>query len=264
MPYCTDMEIARSIKDAETALRDFLEYVLERSLGENWPEQSGLPPAKIEGWLERKSQAETDGSPNMGEERLIFHVPFEDLYPMISENWVGDLQATFGDREKLFTFLRILEEYRSADLHRRELFVYQKHLLLGITGEIRARIVAYRSLMEVGKEGFPRIEYIKDDLGNVWVPGKPRRIKTNRTLHPGDTVEFIVKAHDPEEMPLEYKIHGHKWQSGNILFFEVADKHIKKQAQLNITIRSSRKFHAYPLGYDDRVVFEYQIMPRES
>ncbi len=258
------MEIARSIKDAETALRDFLEYVFERNYGEEWPERCGLPAARIDVWRERKAQAETDTSPITGEERLLYHAPFEDLYDLIGENWVGDLQATFSDREKLITFLRILEEYRHADRYRRELFVHQKHLLLGITGEIRAQIIAYRSLMEVGKQGFPRIEYIKDDLGNVWVPGKPRRVKTNLTLRPGDTVEFIIKAHDPEEMPLEYKIHGQKWQAGNILFFEVADKHIKKQAQINITIRSSRKFHAYPLGYDDRVVFEYQIMPREK
>jgi hypothetical protein len=81
-------------------------------------------------------------------------------------------------------------------------------------------------------------------------------------IHPGTTLEFIVQASDPEEKPLEFKIHGQKWQSGNILFFEVADKHVQKQAQINITIRSSRKFHAYPLGYDDRVVFEYQIIPK--
>jgi len=65
-------------------------------------------------------------------------------------------------------------------------------------------------------------------------------------------------------MPIEYKIHGNKWQSGNILFFDVGEKHIKKEAQINITIRSGRKYHAYPLGYDDRIVFEYQILPKSK
>ncbi len=255
------MELARAAKDAENALRDFLEYSLEKNLGSDWYSKCGLATARIDLWRERKAQAEADLVPNAGEERLIFYAPFEDLFVLISENWIGDFQSAFTERERLMTFMRIIEQYRDPQQNRRELFVHQKHLLLGVTGEIRAKITAYRSLLEVGKEGYPRIEYIKDSLGNIWVPGKPRRLKTNLTIHPGTSLEFIVQATDPEEMPLEYKIHGQKWQSGNILFFDVMEKHVQKQAQLNITIRSSRKFHAYPLGYDDRVVFEYQILP---
>lgn len=258
------MEITRAIKDAETALRDFLEYILERNHGENWPEHCGLPPEKIQIWKERKAQAEAEATPISAPEKLMYHAPFEDLSEVITENWSGDLQPIFPDLDRTTTYLRILESYRNPDNHLRELFIHEKHLLLGITGEIRAQITAFRSLLELGKQGFPRIEYVKDDLGNVWVPGKPRRVKTNLTLRPGDTIEFIVKASDPEEMPLEYKIHGEKWQTGNILLFEIGDKHIKKQAQISITIRSSRKFHAFPLGYDDRVVFEYQIVPRSK
>jgi hypothetical protein len=256
------MEISKSIKDAENALRDFLQLCLERNFGEAYTTKLGLPSAKIDVWLERKAQAEISHTPSTHEERLIYYAPFEDLYQLISENWIGDFQATFSDRERLMVFLKIIEEYRHPDTFRRELFVHQKHLLLGITGELRSKIAAYRSLMEIGKEGFPRIEYVKDSLGNIWLPGKPRKVKTQAILHTGDRLEFIVQAHDPEAMPVEYKIHGDKWQSGNILFFDVEPKHVKKQAQINITIRSSRKFHAYPLGYDDRVVFEYQVVPK--
>lgn len=258
------MEILRALKDAENAFRDFTEFVLERSLGEHWPDKCGLKPETIEAWRERKALAEVDLVPTTGEERLLYHALFEDLYEVVQHNWVGDLQSTFTDKEKLLTYLRLIEHYRNPDNNRRELFVHQKHLILGVTGEIRSKIVAYRSLLDIGKEGYPRIEYIKDSLGNIWVPGKPRRLKTNFTLYPGMKVEFIVQAQDPEEKPLEFRIHGNRWQSGNILFLEVEEKHVKKQAQINITIRSARKFHAYPLGYDDRVVFEYQILPKQA
>lgn len=258
------MEIARSLKDAENAFRDFIEFSLERNLGEDWAEKCGLPATRVDSWREQKAQAEADLVPNTGEERLLYYAPFEDLYELVRHNWIGDLQSTFTDRDKLITFLGIVEHYRHPDVQRRELFVHQKHLILGVTGEIRAKIVAYRSLLDVGKEGYPRIEYIKDSLGNIWMPGKPRRVKTNLTLHPGMKIEFIVQAQDPEELPLEYRIHGDRWQSGNILFLEVTDKLMKKQAQINITIRSARKYHAYPLGYDDRVVFEYQILPKRE
>jgi hypothetical protein len=258
------MEIAKSIKDAENALRDFMEYSLERNLGADWHQECGVDPERVENWRQLKAEAELKSSPNSGEERLMYYVPFDDLYTILAKNWVGDFQSTFIDQDRLMAFLKVLEQFRHPDIQRRELFVHQKHLILGISGDIRAKITAYRSLMEVGKEGYPRIEYIKDSIGNTWTPGKPRRVKTNITLHPGTTIEFIVQASDPEELPIEYKIHGDRWQSGNILFFDVQEKHIKKQAQINIAIRSSRKFHAFPLGYDDRVVFEYQILPKST
>lgn len=258
------MDIGQAIKDSENALRDFLEYSLERNLGADWTEKCSIPAARVDKWHERKAQSEIDSAPNSGEERILYYAPYEDLYDLISHNWIGDFQATFTDRDQLLAYLKVLEKYRHPDMQRRELLVYQKHLILGISGELRSKITAFRSLMEIGKEGYPRVEYIKDSLGNMWVPGKPRRVKTNCNLHPGMTIEFIVQANDPEGMPLEYKLHGDKWQSGNILFFTVAPKHVQKQAQLSITIRSPRKFHAYPLGYDDRVVFEYQILPNKK
>ena len=258
------MEISRSIRDAENVFRDFLEYALERNFGEEWVEKCGIPAERIDYWKEKKAQNELDSPPNNGEERLIYYAPFKDLFEIVSNNWVGDIQSTFIDKDTLIAYLKIIEEFRNPDKWRREFFVYQKHLILGISGDIRSKIAAYRSMQEVGKEGYPRIEYIKDSLGNIWVPGKPRRVKTNITLHPGDQLEFVVQAHDPEDQAIEYRIHGSKWQAGNILFFDVAEKHMKKEAQITIAIRSSRKFHAYPLGYDDRIVFEYQILPRDN
>ncbi len=255
------MDIARSLKDAENAMRDFLEYILERNLGDTWTAECGIPSENIDKWREIKANAESGLVPTRSDEKLMFYAPFDDLIELINANWEGDLESAFTERERILSYLKIIEEYRNPDLLRRELFVHQKHLLLGVSGEIRSRIAAYRSLMELGKEGFPRIEYVKDSFGNLWVPGKPRRVKTNLTLKTGTRIEFVVQASDPEELPIEYRIYGDRWQAGNILFLDAADKHVKKQAQINITIRSSRKYHAYPLGYDDRVVFEYQITP---
>lgn len=147
------MDIGQALKDSENALRDFLEYSLERNFGTEWLEKCGIPAAKIEVWHERKANAESDYPPNSGEERILFYAPFEDLYDLVTLNWVGDFQAAFTDRDQLMTYMKLMEKYRHTDLQRRELFVYQKHLILGITGEIRSKITAFRSLMEIGKEG---------------------------------------------------------------------------------------------------------------
>lgn len=258
------MEIARELKDCENALREFVGAVLARNLGEDWWDKCGLPEKKIDLWRKRKAEAESEVQPMAGAEPPIHYAPMEDLINLIKKNWEYEFQSVFPDKKTVEVYLQTIEKFRHPDQSRRELFVFQKHLVLGITGEIRSRIIAYRSLLEVGKEGFPRIESVKDSFGNIWTVGNPMRLKTNTTLRVGDVVEYIITAHDPEQLPLQYRILGFKWESSNILRLHIEDKHVARDGKVNITIRSSRKFHAYPLGYDDRVVFEYQILPTSS
>lgn len=258
------MEIARELKDTENALREFIAAVLARNLGEDWMDHCGLAKTRTENWRKRKAEAEALVQPMHGEEPPIFYAPFEDLITLIKKNWEHEFHSVFSDQVTIEAFLRTLERYLDPEQARRELFIFQKHLVLGITGDIRSRIIAYRSLVEVGKEGFPRIESVKDSFGNLWTSGKPMRLKTNTTLHVGDVVEFIITGYDPEQLPLQYRILGFKWESSNILRLNIEQKHVGRNAKVNITIRSNRKFHAYPLGYDDRVVFEYQILPASA
>lgn len=257
------MEIARELKDTDNVLREFIAAVLARNLGDDWMDRCGLDTERTELWRLKKAEAESQVQPMTGAEQPIFYAPFEDLIELVKSNWEQEFYAVFPDLTTTEAFLRTLARFIDPELGRRELFIFQKHLILGITGEIRARITAYRSLLEVGKEGFPRIESIKDSFGNLWTVGKPMRIKTNSTLRVGDVVEYIITATDPEQQPLQYRILGFKWESSNILRLEITGKHIARDGKVNITIRSNRKFHAYPLGYDDRVVFEYQILPAE-
>lgn len=256
------MDFGQAIKDAEIALRDFLQASFEKRFGPEWPDHEMILPEEAAEWRHQKAQIESNLPPESAGESLFYHIPFEELSSLIKRFWDSDFHSAFGEYETLHTYLNILGLYRNPDIHRRALFVHQKHLILGVSGEIRAKITAFRSLQELGKNGFPRIDYIKDNFGNLWTPGQPRRVKTGVTLNPGARLEFIVEAHDPEEQPLEFKIHGEKWQPGNILIFDITERHVQKDAPFSIAIRSTRKYHAFPMGYDDRVVFEYQIIPR--
>lgn len=255
------MEIARELKDTDNALREFISAVLARNIGEEWISNCGLDEYRTDIWRRKKAEAESQVQPMSGAEHPVYYAPFEDLIDLMKIHWETEFYAVFSDLDITVAFLRTLEKYLDPDLGRRELFIFQKHQVLGITGEIRTRITAYRSLLEVGKEGFPRIESVKDSFGNIWTAGKPMRLKTNSNLRVGDVVEFIVTASDPEQLPLQYRILGFKWESSNILRLTIEEKHVSRNARINITVRSNRKFHAYPLGYDDRVVFEYQILP---
>lgn len=106
-------------------------------------------------------------------------------------------------------WLSALERLRDPDAHRRELLPHQKHLALGIEGEIRNRLVRFRSEQETAEDYFPRIESVRDGLGNIWTPDVnmvSRFHSTDMNLRPGDTVEFVITARDPLDGRLEYGI----------------------------------------------------------
>jgi len=257
------MEIAREIKDAENALREFTGAVLKRLYGEGWMLVCGLESYKTERWIALKQEAEGKFGPAQNREHPLFYAPLKDVTQLIKQHWDSEFHAVFGDVDLVVTYLKILNHFRNPDTARRELFVHEKHLVLGVTGDIRNRIAAYRSFLELGKAIFPRIESVKDNFGNVWTYGQSMRHKTETVLRVGDVVEFVIAAIDPEQGAIQYRIMGFKWETSNILRLPIDEKLIGAGSKINITIKSGRKHHAFPLGYDDRVVFQYQILPAQ-
>lgn len=258
------MDITRALHDAENIFRDYLEMVFCRQYGGDWHQEAGIPERITKKWDMKQMEHEKESLDQTSNESLIQFAEFNDLQEIINNNWVKELEETFGDKDILISYLKILEGYRNPDVRRRELFIYQKHLLLGITGEIRNKISIALSKLDTNKEVFPRIESAKDNLGSLWKPGDPRKIKTNKVLRVGDEVEIIIAATDPLEGDLEYRIFGKKWSTNNILLHEIKDNMMGKDHTLHVTIRSKRKYHAYPRGYDDRVSFVYDVVPRQS
>ena len=71
---------------------------------------------------------------------------------------------------------------------------------MGISGEIRIRIIRYRSRQETVEGYFAKIESVRDSLGNIWTPATDtiqQMVKTGMTLRIGDTVDFVITATDP-------------------------------------------------------------------
>ena len=116
-------------------------------------------------------------------------------------------------------WLTELEKLRDPDAHRRELLPHQKNLALGLSGEIRNRLIRYRSKLETKEDCFPRIESARDSLGNIWVPDPGlsfKHVSNKNVLRPGDVLDFVITARDPEDLPLKYGmtlegIHKTQW-----------------------------------------------------
>ena len=262
--------MTQALRDAENSLRDFIAAVLSQSLGPNWVEQSGVPPERLEKWRERKVAEEKRQESGVVEERLIYYADFYDLKTILKKNWSAEFSTAFGDWKTFEVWLTELECFRDPDAHRRELLPHQKHLALGISGEIRTRIVRYRSRKETTEDCFPRIESARDSLGNIWVDtGGPsvKGVVTEIKLRPGDTIDFVVTASDPEDLPLEYGISFGRektiWQSSGEFQMTLTDKHISKSFGVMLLIRSSRHYHSSEFC-DDSITFIYDVLPART
>ena len=118
---------------------------------------------------------------------------------------------------------------------------------------------------------FPRIESARDSLGSMWTPATGGSIfGTGKTLRPGDQIDFVVTARDPEDLPLEYRLVMEvfavrfpvpQWQASNVFSLTITEVHI---GGLNpeLQIRSSRAYHWNSGGFDDTVTFMYTVLPR--
>lgn len=234
---------------------------LEKQHGEEWISNCQASPERIKEWEKLQQEDEERHQATTSDEHLINYSDINDLKTILLANWEGEFMDTFGDYKLMETYLNILSRYRNPDIHRRPLLTFQKHLILGISGEIRNMISVYRSYRELDREGFPRIESIRDNLGNIWTPGNPSHLKTGMTVHVGDMIEFVVTAVDPLEEDLMYSIEDKGWNIGNVLTTVIIPRQVGKNTAINLLIRSDRKFHAFPNGYDDRVAFDYQVLP---
>jgi hypothetical protein len=267
--HCRAMDATQALRDAENSLRDFIALILSKC-SPDWISLCGIAPERIVKWNERKASEAKRQEAGVVEERIIYYADFYDIKTILKKNWHGYFSAALGDWKTFEVYLSELEKLRDADAHRRELLPHQKHLILGISGEIRNRIVRYRSKMETAEDCFPRIESARDSLGNLWVPGNDtsglKVIRSSTSLRPGDILDFIVTAVDPEDLPLEYTvsewISGEEanWHDTSSLRFIINESHIGQCFSLNVAIRSQRKYHARSFA-DDWVTFMYDVLP---
>ncbi len=87
----------------------------------------------------------------------------------------------------------------------------------------------------------------------------------NTTLHPGDTIDLVVTASDPEELPLQYGIRIESpspvtWQNNGTFSVSTNEDSIGKNFLIELLIKSPRSYHAIGT-HDDFVWFYYTVLP---
>lgn len=260
------MDISQSLKDAENTLRDFISDILTKKYGNNWIEKCKISKDRIDRWSSRKTEEIKKQKFGSVENRLVYYADFFDIKTILKKNW--DLFSdALGEWKVIEVWLNELERFRNPEAHRRELLPHQKQLAAGITGEIRTRIVRYRSKLENIEDYFPKLESVRDNYGNIWSAGEPKNtLYTKIILRPKDILEYVVTATDPLGEALNYGITrnphpGMKYQKDNTIRHIVTPNDIGRLFNLNICIKSNRDYHAHGDIADDWLEFSYTVLP---
>ncbi len=147
------MDLTQALKDIENSLREFLATLLRNKFGERWLEETGVSADRIAQWEDRKATEEKRQKTGAVEERLLYYADFYDLKTILKKNW-NEFAVALGDWKTMEVWLTELEKLRDPDAHRRELLPHQQYLGLGISGEIRTKLIKYRSKQETSEEFF--------------------------------------------------------------------------------------------------------------
>lgn len=263
------MDISQALKDTENSLRDFIAATLHKKHGDNWVDNCGVPEERINHWKSRKADEERRQKSGVVEERLLYYADFYDIRTILHKNWgkLPDFSSAFGDWKTMEVWLSELEKLRDPDAHRRELLPHQKNLALGIAGEIRTRIIRYRSKQETIEGYFAKIESARDSLGNIWTPASDsfqQIVKTGMTLRVGDTIDFVITASDPLGDTLFYSIvpknRDRLWQEENYGSWIVSHDQVGQGVNVFLLATSRRDYRAHDY-YDDVVIFTYDVLP---
>jgi len=137
--------------------------------------------------------------------------------------------------------------------------------------EIRTRLIRHRSKMETADDCFPRIEAVRDNVGNTFLQSRGGRSKV--ALHVGDGIDFVVTASDPLGGKLLYgmTLHGHhgipdQWQEQSSFRWTVTT--VARGYSVYFWIKSEREHHAHPglyghakLASDDILHTHYDVLP---
>lgn len=263
-----ELDITQALKDTENTLRDFLTATLQKACGERWTQKCGVSNERVQKWEQRKADESKRQPGGAVEPRILYYADFYDLQTILKKHW-DKCSPALGEWRTMEVFLGELEKLRDPDAHRRELLPHQKLLAMGIAGEIRTRLIRYRSKQETAEDYFPRIEAVRDSLGNICLSEKSRGkvLVPDHILRPDDIIDFVVTASDPLGEALDYGISvGYTaiiWQRHNTFSVRITDAHVSTSFLIKIQIKSTRNYHASD-DHDDEVEFYYTVLPRKN
>lgn len=260
------MDTFQALQDLENSMRDLIEFVLSRKLKSPWQDNLKISPERRTAWSKKMGEETVRLRGKSLDNRLLYFADFYDLKTILDKHWGDGFSEVFPSLKWITHFLDEVERLRNAQAHGRGLLQHQKHLLIGISGEIRTQIMLYRGNRQDMDSYFPVIEAISDSLGFIKSNPGGYGWKADNVVGVGDSVEVRVSSTDPMGEPLEYSISKYytpgteHWstESWAVICFNESD--VGKECNIHIKIRTRRKHHAHRY-YDDSTTLIYHVRP---
>ena len=228
------------INHTEQQLRDLISTVLSRSYGPNWEYSSSVWNDEIRGQLEERRRADQGNRPyQVVSQRLLDYSDIVDLRSIIERHW-NLFSGVFQSKQRIMHRFDDLQTLRNPEMHGRpDILPYQKHLCLGVCGEILAAVdywsygyehaikeyaIGLRFPVYVENEDEANAQRAAYSLAQQWLENVRSKLKVNlRDLYSDDDTKDLQLAFEHKHV----KIHmtwDYKGYDGR--YFRAADVEI--------------------------------------
>lgn len=240
------MEYLEQLAAVENALRRIVDRIGNETFGRDYLGSLGVSEERKARWAKNRAREEERRGAGIGEQRALYYSDFSDIEDILTRNWPL-FEPVLIDRQQTTVFLAKLRYLRNPDAHRRELSETEKALVIGMAGELRTLVTRYLSQRDTPDEYFPRLESVRDSLGNSFGTSPHRPV-----LRVGDEIEFLAEAWDPMGRTLEYSWSTYPaspaafkdWSADNRFSWRVQPNQVANPAWVNVSMRGPMRPHA--------------------
>ncbi|MGW5450308.1 hypothetical protein [Streptomyces asiaticus] len=264
-----------ALASCERSLRQLLTHVLNAEFGASWIHQvfDAETVTKLSEKRTEEEKRRTKRGAATVPSNLIEYTEFTQLTRLLNRYWELFKEA-MGEKKEISVLLARFGALRNAVAHSRELLPFEEELLSAIAGEIRNRVTIHMSGKDPADNYFPRIELVRDSLGNssetaMTVQPHMLAVQTATTLRPGDVVTFTCRAVDPQNRTLTWSLQtpeGRRYsnhEGGDVeITWEVRKQDVHTRADALVMLASDGEYHRFGAnGFDASVSFRYEVLP---
>lgn len=261
------MEPTNALQLIENALR----LCIRRVLGDAWLDAPAAPDRQQ---LEDKRLAESkrrDGA--VTSDDLLEYAETYHLTGMVLKNWEA-FKPVFKDRKRTEVYFNQVEDVRNSIAHSRTLMTFERDLLSGVAGQIRAQVSRFRSDVDQSTLYYPLIEQIHDSLGNGERDDEGVSYqKPVARFDVGEVVTFTASAFAADGNEVIWKLQKTSpsrylsteqmevARGDSVEFtYRFTEADVKEHIFFGIAITTTSKYHRNG-SIDDIVYFHYQVNP---
>lgn len=261
------MQPADALHLTENALR----LCIRQVLGDDaWLKAPGAPDrAKLE---ERRAAESKRRSGVVASEDLLEYTETYHLTSVVLRNWAS-FKPVFKDHKRTEVYFKIVEDFRNSIAHSRMLMIFERELLSGVAGHIRAQVAHFRSMRDESTRYYPLIEDIHDSLGNSIPTDDIAYQSPLARFDVGDVVSFTGSAFAANGLEVIWMLQKtspsrhvsteqREVARGETVEFSYrfTEADVKEHIFFGIAITTPSSYHRHG-GIDDIAYFHYQVNP---